>query len=364
MTDQNDQHKAIDSARPIRDGEALDMAILEPYLREHIEDLGQNLTVQQFPSGHSNLTYLIDDGQRSYVLRRPPFGAQVKSGHDMGREFRMINALYPTWPKVPRPYLFCEDDSIIGAPFYLMERVVGVILRGDQPKHVELPEDTMSAVCDALVQTFVEIHQVDLEATGLDKVGRPEGYVQRQVDGWIKRYNKAKTDEIDSVAFLGKWLQENQPPSGPATLIHNDYKYDNLILNVDDLTDVKAVLDWEMATVGDPLMDLGTALGYWVEATDDPVLQMLKFGPTALPGNLTRAQLVTRYAELSGRDVSDALFYYVFGLFKICGIAQQIYYRFKHGYTKDPRFAGLIFAVNALGEAGKTAIDTGRISES
>lgn len=361
------EQSKLDRAKGVRPGEELHLEALLPYLEQHLPQLDPStLKVSQFPAGHSNLTYLLEDEQQgSFVLRRPPFGAQVKSGHDMSREFKMLSALYPVWPKVPKPYLLCEDEAILGAPFYVMERVKGVILRGPSPKGVELHEPLMRQICASFVQTMVEIHQVDLEAAGLSDAGRPQGYVERQVKGWSARYERARTDHVESVEAVARWLADHMPQEGArATLIHNDFKYDNLVLSPDDLSQVSAVLDWEMATIGDPLMDLGTSLGYWVEEEDPPVLQLFKFGPTSQPGNMTRQQLVDAYAAAMGMEVDpkDALFYFVFGLFKICGIAQQIYYRYKHGHTSDERFASLNHAVEALGQTAQRAIDTGRVS--
>lgn len=351
----------VDAPREIRDGEELALERLLPYLREHIPQLGEDIQVSQFPSGHSNLTYFLEDEHRGYVLRRPPHGAQVKSGHDMAREHNILAALHPVFPKAPRPWVLCEDPEILGAPFYVMDRVVGVILRRKLPEGMTMTSEQMAGTCDALISTLAEIHAVDLDAAGLGDFGRPEGYVSRQIEGWTRRWGKSKTDDVPEIDQAAAWLAEHMPPERGATLIHNDFKYDNLVLDPDDLSQVRAVLDWEMATVGDPLMDLGSALGYWVDEDDNPILHQLAFGPTRLPGNLNREQLVARYAELSGRDVSDVVFYYVYGLFKIAVIAQQIYYRFKHGHTKDPRFAGLIFAVQALGQAAANAISTGRL---
>ena len=356
-------NEGLDRARDVRQGEELETTELLPYLRDHIEGLSEDIHVRQFPAGHSNLTYLLEDqvNDKGYVLRRPPFGAQVKSGHDMGREFRVMSALYPIWPKVPRPFVMCEDESIIGASFYVMERVEGVILRRGKNKGVDLSEATMEGICTSFLETFVEIHGVDLEAAGLSEFGKPEGYIERQVSGWTRRWKKAMTDTVEGVDAMAAWLAENQPKEQSAGLIHNDFKYDNLILDPEDPTKVLAVLDWEMATLGDPLMDLGSSLAYWVEAKDSFVLQQLKFGPTDLPGNLSRTELVEAYAERSGRDVSNFLFYYIYGIFKLAVIAQQIYYRYKHGHTSDERFAGLIFAVQALGQAGEAAIASGEI---
>lgn len=355
---------ALDHPRRVREGEDLDLTRLLPYLRERMDALAGEVTVTQFPSGHSNLTYMLtdEDSQRSFVLRRPPFGARVASGHDMGREFRILSALHPIWPKVPQPFVFCEDEAILGAPFYLMERVEGVILRGSKPQGITLDEATMAGIGEAFLETFVDIHAVDVDRAGLGAFGKPQGYVERQVSGWSRRWLKAKTDTIEEIDALATWLVHNLPEQSAATLIHNDFKYDNLILDPQDLTQVRAVLDWEMATVGDPLMDLGSSLAYWIEAGDSPVLQQLAFAPTHLPGNLRREELVRAYARRSGRDVQDVLFYYIYGLFKLAVVAQQIYYRFKHGHTRDPRFAGLIFAVQALGQAGTQAIQSGEIS--
>ena len=354
--------EAANRAVEVREGEELDMSRLEPFLRERIEGLGEELTVKQFPSGHSNLTYLIEDGARGYVLRRPPHGAQVKTGHDMGREWRFLSALHPVWPKVPEPIAMCEDDEVLGAPFYVMERVDGVILRGSKPRVEGLDEATMSTACDALVRGLAEINSVDLESTGLGEMGKPEGYVERQVTGWGKRWGKARTDAIDGIDAAATWLTEHAPSEQAPGLIHNDYKYDNVLFAPGDFSNITGVLDWEMATIGDPLMDLGTTLAYWVEPEDGFVIQKMAFGPTAKPGNLDRQGVVDRYAELTDRDVSDALFYYVFGLFKVAVIGQQIYYRYKHGYTKDERFGQLIFAVQALGEVAQKAMSTGRLS--
>ncbi len=346
----------------VRAGEELDMSRLEPFLREHVEGLGAQLTVKQFPSGHSNLTYLIEDGERGFVLRRPPHGARIKTGHDMGREWRFLSALHPIWPRVPEPIAMCEDDGVLGAPFYVMERVDGVILRGARPRVEGLDEATMRIACDALVRGLAEINSVDLDATGLADMGKPEGYVERQVTGWGKRWGKSKTDAIDGIDAAATWLTENTPGPQAPGLIHNDLKYDNVLFAPGDFSRITGVLDWEMATIGDPLMDLGTTLAYWVEPEDGFVIQQMAFGPTAMPGNLDRQGVVDRYAELTGRDTSDALFYYVFGLFKVAVIGQQIYHRYKHGHTNDERFGKLIFAVQALGEVAEKAMSTGRLS--
>ena len=352
----------IDKARPVRQGEELDPQALSDYLDAYLPELQASpLEILQFPSGHSNLTYLLRVGDQEYVLRRPPFGAKIKTAHDMGREYHILSHLKDVYPKVPRPIAFCEDETVLGAPFYVMERLKGVILRRSLPKGVEMNEAQMRALSENFVDNLVEIHQADYQSAGLGELGHPEGYVRRQIEGWTRRYHNAKTDDIPEIERTAVWLAENIPAEVGAAMIHNDYKYDNLVLNPQDLTQIIGVLDWEMATVGDPLMDLGTSLGYWVDPDDPPQLRSMAFGPTALPGNLNRRELAERYASKSGFELRNLPFYYVYALFKIAGIVQQIYARYKAGFTHDERFAPLIFVVRLLGETAVQAIEKGRI---
>jgi aminoglycoside phosphotransferase (APT) family kinase protein len=295
------------------------------------------------------------------VLRRPPFGANIKSAHDMAREYQILSRLYPVWDKVPRPVLYCDDEAVIGAPFYLMERVNGVILRPRMPEEMIPPPAIMAGIADGLIDTLVELHALDYRAAGLADFGRPEGYVERQIKGWTQRYHRAKTDEIPEMEQVAEWLNVHVPVESTASIIHNDYKYDNLVLDADDWTRVIAVLDWEMATLGDPLMDLGTSIAYWVDPGDPEVMQQLRLSPTNLPGNPSRAEVVERYAARSGRDVSNIVFYYTYGLFKVAVIVQQIYYRYRKGHTKDPRFANLNFAVQMCGTFAWQAVQKKRI---
>jgi aminoglycoside phosphotransferase (APT) family kinase protein len=337
----------IDGAAPPRPGEELPLDPLAPYLRR-VLGAGDEapVRVSQFPGGHSNLTYLVLVGERELVLRRPPFGTRVARAHDMGREARILERLAPVWPRAPRPVHVCEDESIIGARFYLMERQRGVILRRTVPAGLAFDPRRVS---EALVDGLVELHAIDWQAIGLGELGHPEGYVERQVTGWTKRYRDAQTDEVPDLDAVAAWLAAHRPASPPATILHNDYKYDNVVLDPQDLTRIVAVLDWEMATIGDPLMDLGTTLCYWVEPGDPDDVKALAFGPTALPGSLTRAQVAERYAEKSGRPVTHLRFYQAFGLFKTAVVIQQIYFRYKTGKTRDPRFAALGFGVGVLG---------------
>jgi aminoglycoside phosphotransferase (APT) family kinase protein len=256
--------------------------------------------------------------------------------------------------KVPEPILFCADENVMGAKFYLMKRVHGVILRNRVPKGMTIDPVTFKQLSKSAIDQLVQLHQLDIKSTGLDQLGKPEGYVQRQVEGWTKRYVNAQTDDIAAMNEAAEWMQKNIPTSAKASFIHNDYKYDNLVLNPDNLTEIKAILDWEMATVGDPLMDLGTTLAYWAEANDSDALK--PFNLTWMPGNMTRNEMANYYAEKSQTSIDDIVFYYVFGSFKVGVICQQIYHRYKQGYTQDPRFASLIYVIKACGENARRAI--------
>jgi aminoglycoside phosphotransferase (APT) family kinase protein len=352
-----------DRPQPVREGEAPDAERLAAFLRERLGIAGE-LAVEQFPSGYSNLTYLLrvgrGEGARELVLRRPPPGAPP-GGHDVEREHAVLEKLHGRFP-VPEPLAFTDDEAVLGAPFYVMERVRGVILRARMPAAMRPDADAMAGIADAFVDAFAVLHGVDVEAAGLGDFGRPEGYVQRQVEGWTRRYRRAQTDDVPEVERVAAWLADSQPASSGAALLHNDYKYDNLVLDADDWTRVRAVLDWEMATVGDPLMDLGSSLGYWAEADDDAALQALALSPTTLPGNPTRAALVARYEAATGRAVERPVFYYAYGLFKLIGIAQQIYRRYRLGHTADERFAGLLHAVRVCARTAERAIERDRIS--
>jgi aminoglycoside phosphotransferase (APT) family kinase protein len=347
-----------DEPSPVRDSERLDVDRLAEYLGDHLADFDGPLEVRQFRKGHSNLTYLIRDGRREWVLRRPPFGSKVATAHDMGREYRVLKGLYRAYEPAPRALLYCDDESVIGAPFYVMERVRGVIVRRDPPAGVVVDEDLAERLCRALVDNLVRIHEVDLAKAGLCDLGSPEGYIERQVSGWTRRYRGSQTDDIPEMEALTEWLADKMPDAHNGALIHNDYKFDNVVLDPTDLTHIVGVLDWEMCTVGHPLMDLGTSLSYWVQADDPPPIVQFRFGPTHLPGMYTRQQVVERYAAVSGRDVSAIDFYRAFGLFKTAVVAQQIYYRFATGKTDDKRFAIMIVGVRLLSRTGAGIIET------
>ena len=354
-----DQKNWLDRARPIRAGEELDLKPLEAYLHDKLGGTLGPLSVDQFPSGHSNLTYLIRLGDHELVLRRPPFGNRVATAHDMGREFQVLSKLSKVYAPAPKPYLFCDDEDVIGAPFYVMERRHGIVLRRKLPAGLELSPVIARRLSERLIDNLAKLHLLDYEAAGLGDLGKPEGYVERQVKGWHGRYQKSQTDAWQEFDQAGAWLLDSIPGEAGAGLVHNDYKYDNLLLDPDDLTHIVAVLDWEMCTVGDPMMDLGTALAYWVEAGDPKPFREQAFGPTAVPGSMTRRELADRYAEVTGTDVGDLTFYVVFGLYKLGVIVQQIYWRYTQGLTQDPRFAHLNQMVDLLGQmaAGMIARD-------
>jgi aminoglycoside phosphotransferase (APT) family kinase protein len=324
----------------VREGEDLDLAAVERHMRENITGLPDgDLEVRQFPSGASNLTYLVKIGDWEGVLRRPPLGPLPPKAHDMGRESKLLKKLHEAFPLAPKPYFFCEDESIVGAPFYVMERREGVIVDASFPEGVEPTDELRCGVSRTVVDTFVELHAVDWQKAGLGELGRPEGFLERQVKGWIGRYDKAKTEEIEEVEPLTQWISRDIPKSPPATIVHNDYKLNNLLLNPKDLTEVRAVLDWEMTTIGDPLFDLAVSLSYWVEASDSQELKEVLPTVASTPGFMTRREFINRYAEKSGRDLSNIHWYVVFGYFKLAVILQQIYARWHSGQTKDDRFA-------------------------
>ena len=347
----------IDQPSDIRKGEDLDKQKLLTYLKTHVPSITNALEIKQFPSGFSNLTYLIKSGQQEFVLRKPPIGANIKSAHDMSREYKVLSLLKPVYDKIPNTFLYCDTDDVLGAPFYLMERVKGLILRGNIPS--DFSGKTMHGISENAISNLADLHTIDIHKSGLIDMGKPEGYIKRQVDGWSRRYFNAETDEIGTMKETVEWMKSNMPEKETAAFIHNDYKYDNLVLDP-DTKEIKAVLDWEMATVGDPLMDLGTTLGYWAEANDNPALK--PFSLTWHEGNLTRQEVAAHYASQTKKDLNDLVFYYVFGCFKIGVIVQQIYARYKKGITQDPRFANLIYVVKACGINASNAIKYQRIN--
>ena len=349
-----------DLPKKVRNGEELDLVKLKKYLLKINFDLND---VNQFPSGYSNLTYLLTSGSKEYILRKPPFGAEsLKGGHDMLREFTVLKNLKSQFDLVPEVYHFCEDKSIIGSTFYLMERVKGNIIRPNLSEENSPGKKIIREISKQMINTLSTLHNVDIKAANLTDLGKINGYNQRQVDGWIKRYYHSKTSTINNMEFVAKWLKNNIPMESKASIIHNDFKYDNIVLSKENFSRINAILDWEMATVGDPLMDLGTSLGYWVDNDDLPELKLFQLSATTLQGNPTREEFLHEYMLKSNTKIDNPIFYYVFGLFKIAVIAQQIFFRYKKGYTKDKRFKLLELAVISLSVMAKQSIEKNRLS--
>jgi len=332
----------VNDARPVRAEDAFDVGAVDAWLRAAgVTGLGKAAgglpEVRQFAGGASNLTYLLRYPARELILRRPPAGTKASSAHDMAREHRIQSLLAGHFP-VPRMVALCTDPGVLGSDFYVMERVDGVIPRATMPPEVGSQPDLLRRLSERFVDTLVRLHAVDPVATGLDAIGRGDGYVARQVAGWSERYRRAKTWNVPSFERTMRWLDSNQPGDVRACVIHNDFRLDNLVLDRDDPLEVKAVLDWELATLGDPLMDLGSSLAYWVQADDGRAARFLGRQPTYLPGMLTRAEIVARYCEATGLSAERWTFYEVFGLFRLAVIAQQIYYRYHHKQTRNPAF--------------------------
>ena len=330
------------SNQEVRKGEELPAVKLKQFLQENhlIGSIESELFVKQFTHGYSNLTYLLSIENKEYVLRKPPIGA-IKRGHDMSREFKVQSAVQKEFSKVPKMFAYTDDAAVLGSEFYIMEKVEGIILNFKEAKKRAIQANDYKTIANSWLDTFTELHQLDYDAIGLTNLGKPEGYVERQVTNWGKQYLKAATKDVPSAEKVMQWMQENQPKNYQNCLIHNDYKYDNVVFKDNSWKEITAVLDWEMATLGDPLMDLGTSLGYWTLASDHDFVKQGIPSPTIFEGNPMRSEIVASYTKKSGRDIHNMVFYYAFGLFKIAVIAQQIYYRYSKGLTSDPRFANL-----------------------
>ncbi len=351
----------LDEAGKVRDENMFDPAKILPFLKTQIADLKDGaLELKQFAGGASNLTFQLNVGARQMILRRPPAGTKPKSGHDMGREYKVMQALHPHFP-CPRPLAYCEDESLIGATFYVMEKIPGIIIRRDLPQGLSYAAAEARTLNQNMLDTLIKLHALDYNAIGLSDLGHPQGYVARQIKGWNERFVKVRTDDVPSCENIMRWLEQKQPPDSPRpALIHNDYKLDNLLLAADDKLRIAGVLDWEMCTLGDPLMDLGSVLAYWVQADDPKHIQAVRMQPSNVPGMLTRVEIANYYSEKTGVEIKNPDFYYVFGLFRLGVIAQQIYYRYKLGQTKNPRFQMFGMFVSVLADVADKVIQSSK----
>jgi aminoglycoside phosphotransferase (APT) family kinase protein len=340
--------KIIDVAGQVRSGEELDIAAVDAWLKARVDGLRGTPEVTQYSGGASNWTYRLAYESHDLILRRPPAGTKAASAHDMGREHKVQAALRPVYPYVPEMIAFCDDHAVIGCDFYVMRRVAGIIPRAHMPRGLALTPETTRAMCLSVIDKLVALHQVDVDAAGLRSLGKGEGYVRRQIEGWTGRYAKARTWNVPKFTYVTDWLAANMPEDVATCVIHNDFRLDNCVLDPQDPTRVIGILDWEMATLGDPLMDLGNTLAYWIQADDDFVARATRRQPTHLPGMLTRREIVDYYCERTGRSPDNWAFYEVYGMFRLGVIAQQIYYRYHHGQTDNPAFKRLWVLINYL----------------
>jgi aminoglycoside phosphotransferase (APT) family kinase protein len=327
-----------DQPSAMRREDALDPEVVGAYVREHVPGLAGVPVIRQFRGGASNLTYQLDFGQKAFILRTAPPGTKAKSAHDMGREYAIMDQIKPFFPKVPGMIAYCDDAALLGRPFYIMEKMEGIILRANLPRGLELSPEQVRQLCTNAIDTLIALHSIDPRQAGLQPFGKGEGYIQRQVDGWSDRYRRAKTWNVPGFERVMAWLQRHVPAQEHICLIHNDFRFDNLVLSPEFPSEIIGVLDWEMATLGDPLMDLGNTLAYWVQADDDFLFKKFRRQPTHLPGMLTRREVVAYYCQKTGHHPENFTFYEVYGLFRLAAIVQQIYYRYHHGQTTNPAF--------------------------
>ena len=352
----------VDGASEVREEDSFDVDAVREWLKGQGTDLSDEVEVRQFGGGASNLTYSLRDGTHDLILRRPPSGQKARGAHDMAREYRIQDGLAEVFPLVPEMVALCEDESVIGAEFYLMQRVPGIIPRRDFPPGVSLDEEQTRALCTNALDVLIDLHRVDVDSTPLASMNKGEGYVERQISGWSKRFRNAHTEDVGDFETVMAWLAEHQPDDVASCLIHNDFRFDNLVLDAEDPTRPVGVLDWEMATVGDPLMDLGGTLAYWVRDDDDEFFRMFRRQPTNLPGMLSREEVVDYYCSAMGVEMTPERwrFYEVFGLFRLGVIAQQIYYRYFHGQTSNEAYAIFGPAARHLEERCNRIIEAAR----
>ena len=338
----------IDQPRVLREEDRFDVDAVDAWLKEQIDGLEGKPDIEQYAKGASNLTYRLGYPGRELILRRPPVGTKAKSAHNMVREFQVQRALRPAFPYVPKVLALCRDESVIGCDFYVMERLEGIILRADLPEGLNLEPEQARALSKTAIDRLIDLHQVDLEKTGLNRLGKGAGYNQRQIDGWSERFRRAKTWNVLPGKSVMRWLAERVPDEVAIRVIHGDYRFDNLVLDIDDPMNIIGVLDWELATIGDPLMDLGNSMAYWVQADDDKYFKGFRRQPTHIPGMMTRAEVVEYYCDRMELKPDNWAFYEVYGLFRLAVIAQQIYYRYHKRQTRNPNFQHFWLAVNYL----------------
>lgn len=340
----------------VRQDERFDEVKLANYLQNKLLGSENELRVRQFGGGAANLTYLLDYGSQEYVLRRPPLGKVAKSAHDMAREYKVLSVLHQAFPYAPRAFLYCDDPSIIGADFFVMARQRGVVVRRTLPAIFANMPDAPRRMSEALVDALAQFHAVNYQALGLGDLGKPDGFIERQIEGWYRRWHAAKVEDLEEMDGVYRWLKENVPPSTGHSLVHNDYKLDNVMLSADDPSRMVAIFDWDMCTLGDPLSDLGALLCYWTEPTDPDYFQGMAMMPTGDLGFMTRQELVERYAEVSGRSIHNIHFYHALGLFRLVVIIAQIYIRYARGQTKDGRFAAFGPMIPLMARAAQSVI--------
>ena len=338
---------------PVREDERFDEDKVAAFLRGKLPGSERPLTVRQFGGGAANLTYLLDYGTHEYVLRRPPLGPVAKSAHDMGREYRVLSVLHQVFPYAPRAFVYSEDETIVGAPFVVMERRQGLVVRRSLPAAFAQTPNVGRSMSEALVDALALFHAVDYEAIGLSELGRPVGFVTRQIEGWYKRWQRAQTHDLPEFEAVYHWLRQNEPEETAVSLVHNDYKLDNVMLSATDPGQMVAIFDWDMCTLGDPLVDVGAMLTYWTEPTDPTYMQAITSMPLGELGFMTRRELVERYAQKSGRSIHDIHFYHALGLYRLVVIIAQIYIRYQRGQTQDERFAPLGDLISLIAQAAQ-----------
>ncbi len=338
----------IDQPKATRAEDALDVNAVSAFVKSHYPNAHGTLDIKQFLGGASNLTYQLNFENVSLILRTSPKGTKAKGAHDMAREFRIMERLKPSYVYVPQMIALCSDESVIGREFYVMEKISGIIPRANLPKALTLSETEVNMLCRNVIDTLIELHKVDIQSTGLHELGKGIGYCQRQVDGWSERYKKAKTWNVPSCNYVMDYLKANVPKQEKTCFIHNDFRFDNVVLDEHNPTKVIGVLDWEMATIGDPMMDLGNSLAYWVQADDDFVAKQTRRQPTHLKGMFTRKEVIQYYCAQMGFDAKDFTFYEVYGLFRLAVIMQQIFFRYHHKQTTNKAFKNFWLLVNYM----------------